>query len=292
MKTTFTRECNFYIDYLEDIVKLNAISSISFETRYTELTKSKKTLHNRSAFDFAKGDFQDITTLSLTLYITEDFKESLFFQILGWRNEVNNLVWDGTFPPTPEQFKLIIEDPYSKKFYVFHDCVIVDLTLPFEKNIPGALMFTIDCPVVEVVDYFVVPYFKNVGINYLSYAPIILQSEDTIYNTINASVAISNEIEWHSNKNLHNKSIGLFSNVNPLCSNRTFSITSSSYLNHEKELRLEPYYGNINLSQGSLGINIDNALIMTRLSNEETFLIALDIKPSHKTTNISLSFDY
>ena len=292
MKTTFTRECNFYIDYSDQIIKLDTISSLDFETRYTELTKSRKTLHNKTAFEFAKGDLQDITSISMVLYITDSFKESIIFELLGWGNEGSNLTWDGIYSSIPNVFKLVVEDPINKKFYIFHSCVILDLSLPWEKNIPGKLNLTIDSALFEVADYFAIPYYKSEGANYLKYTAITLQADSTIFNIQTAMLTITNEYSWHSNKNMFNKSSGLFFNKNPICTNRSLSLTSSIYLNHDSPLVLEPYYGNIILLQGGLGLYIDNALIMTRLSNDDTFLISLDIKPSHKTNNVSLSFDY
>lgn len=287
---TFIRECDLYIDYNDQIVKLLNNDTFSFESTFSELNYSKKTLHNRSSLQNVLVRESNIISFSITSYFTKTFKESLLLELFGWTNNLSNLVWPNSYESVPKFFKIIVHDTRNNKFYVFHSCCILDISIPLSKDIFGKFSMGVECGRLELTNYYAIPYNANVGLEYFPLSELVISTDSQIYNSISATISMTNEISWLNPKTMHNRGL-IVSKEKALCTDKTLSIVCSMYLNHNKPREIEPIIGNFLLSQSGFNLSLDNSLIMPRVSSEEVFLQSLDVKPTANTNTISIFLD-
>ena len=283
----FLRESRVVLQYGSyPLIHLDTISDISCEPTYKQTQITRKTLHSKNRFLKAKTlRSANTITCSMSLYITDRFRELILFELAGWTNYGKGLLYpDYQLGNRPETFTAyIINDNTCYKLY---DCIVTTIDISMSKTFAGNMTFGFDASKMEKVQTPTFNYTIYQGTNHLPVTHIeTIFGRGTSTSITNAGIAFSRELEYLNNETIHNSS-SVISNNKAIITDMNMDIVITSYNDSIPTDEFDKF----TIEQSGLRLVLDNAIISKRRALGEVFVTSYDISPTIKTQNIAIYY--
>lgn len=277
----FLRESKILLEYGGRFINLDTTSEITCSQTFKETSIDRRTLHSRKNFFKAKWIRSTNTvSASLSLYITDNFLELLFFELAGWTNYDQGLSYPDYESNIPEIFNLYFIAPEAQ--YKLSNCVITSIDLSFNKMFCGNLNIGIDATSLDSVDANPTHFTQG---KHLQVTALNTAIGNVSINPISAGISFTRTLEYLNSETVHNSHLNVQNN-RCIVTDSNISATISAYLVTPPIADIDT----IKIEQSNLTFSINNALITRRDSLSDIYLCAFDISPTETTNTITLSY--
>ncbi|CAL9968842.1 base plate tail tube protein [Vibrio phage D260] len=294
MSRQLLRNSRVVIQYNERVYTLSALSQFSANTSLGEVTQRRKTLFSNTTKQHTHTDRINSTTTSLEVYLTDNYIESLFFELVGLdsaygqRNYLPSSVDTNT-----KLFSMYIinEDSimYSENNYV--QSVDISLAkasiLSLSVDISSANLKRVQFN--KLLEAPTAPL--NQG-NILPPSPLLLKTGDVTWNTIkSATISLQQEADWINNKSLFDiGSPNIYEVTKAATSDIIVSATIQTNYDTESSIFNEAVFQDLLLGTKDFGLIVENARIIHNLDIQPVYGNRLDVSIAEESNDTYFYF--
>ena len=253
---------------------LDTINDVTLTNTTERTLVPRKNLFNQKSTQAIIHKNNDKTTGTFTCYLTDNFKESILFNLLGCSVYANGFVVPDIVVK-PEQYtpaKFVIASPYNA--YEINDVLITSVTFPLGKGFAGEMQVSFEGgELVQTPRSFT--HILNTSQNsHIKLNPLEFTFDEVSYSAISANINIAQNVTWVDSRSIYDS----FNIKRPVVTGHSVNITTSQY--HRKESLISSFE-NIKIKQGSFELTMEQASITRRLGLEEDIItLSCDIQPS------------
>ena len=274
MSLIILRECSMGILYGDLDLWLDTISDVTITNTVERTLIPRKNLFNQKSTQAIIHKNNDKTTGTFTCYLTDKFKESILFNLLGCSVYANGFVVPDIVVK-PEQYtpaKFVIASPYNA--YEVNDVLITSITFPLGKGFAGEMQVSFEGGELVQTPRSFTHIFNKSQDSHIKLSPLEFIFDEIPYSAISANINIAQNITWVDSKSIYDT----FNRKRPVVTGHNVNITTSQYHRNESIL---PSFENIMIKQGQFQLTMEQASITRRLGLEEDIItLSCDIQPS------------
>lgn len=294
MSKQLLRNSRVVIQYDERVYTLNALSQFSASTSLGEVTKKRKTLFSNTARQHTHTDRINSTTTSLEVYLTDNYLESLFFELVGLDSAYGqraNLPSSVNTNTRLFSMYIINEDSimYSENNYVqtvdisFSKASILSLSVDISSaNLKRVqLNQLLEAPTAPLTQGVILPP-----------SPILLKTGGVTWNTItSATISLQQEAEWINNKSLFDMaSPNTYELTRAATSDIIISATIQTNYDTESSIFNEATFQDLVLGTKDFGLLVENARIIHNLDMQPVYGNRLDVSIAEESNDTYFYF--
>lgn len=277
----FLRETQIMLEYgAGKYVHLDTTSTLSCDQTFKEVSINRRTLHNKNHF-FKHKKIRANNTISgsITLYLTKNKRELLFWELAGWSNFGGGLAYPDFENIIPESFSIVMLNANGS--YRLNNCAITAIDMSFTKQFCGEMTVSFEASSLEPT---METRYSVLQGEHLSPTPINTVLGNHTIQAMSAGISFTRDITYLNSETVHN-SEDLVSNSRCIITDANFSINVTAYAVNPILDEID----NIDIKQNGVGIYMNNALITKRNTINEIYQCAFDITPTIQTSSIILN---
>lgn len=255
--------------------ELRALSSISADTTFNEVSGKRKTLFNNTPKKYSIVNRQNSTSISLNTYFTQQGNESIFFELIGLSKSGKRYSLPDSINKTPETFEVFIINTETSMH--FSPCFLENIDIALSKESILSMSLTISAAkreiASEVVSSELVQKTQNIP------TPVNLRIGESSYNSVTSvGISIQQEAEWRDDKTLFTYD-KIYTPSQASLSDLTLSVTANTNLDTNNIIKT-PEFSDVLIQKSGLSLCMNNARVIPRISPEAVYTQSFDISPT------------
>jgi len=266
---------------------MNALSSFSTDTSYSEISGKRKTLFSRTAKKYSIVNRQNTTSFSMDVLLTDSSLEKVFFELAGLEDRGNGLYLPTSIHLTPKLFSIYIIN--TDNTIELTPCYLESIDIALTKESVLSASISISAARREIVKSVPVVREYMQG-NPRPVTPILLSIGGITYNNVTSiGISVQQECSWRDDKSYFAPSGSIYSPTKAYTSDLIISYTVIMNLDTNNQ-KILPDFDNVVISKGGFSTTIDNARIIPRITPSQVYTNSLDISPVEDSGNVYFTF--
>lgn len=269
---------------------MKALSSFSGETSLTETTDRRKTLFANAPKQMSVTNRINPSSISLTVYMTEDFTERVFFHMLGLNNHPSGMIAPTTLEQTPRMGSIYLFNTDSTAYA--ERCFVETIDINMEKGTPIAMTVTLSAASIKTLkEEPVISINSEQGVVLPPTHVDFVLGSDSLSNITSATLSFQQIAEWRDNKTLFTLgSPDIYEDT--IASVQDMLISATVVTNYVTECSQENRVTdqNIYLAKSGFQFYIENARVIHNTSLESIYKNRLDVSLSEQTGDTYIYF--
>lgn len=296
MKYSLIRESKVVVEYQGRAFQFDALANLNADTSFEEYNTLRKTLHMHTNYADSKIVGKNVSNLSLTVNLTTNFLEGMFFEWLGMNrvNHSNRFI----FPAVPNAVEPIFVNIYiinpDNRCTYFTNCMITTVDFNFSREV---MVFRIG---IEAGNFTPVTSFLD-G-NSLTQGAVMLYSpvkvstnSQEIPGIIDVNVSAQQQCSWRYERSVHD--IGsIYNNKRAYVNEMNMSAALNFYMVHrnatDAALGLDPVMGMpLTIATRYFTVDFPSTRVTKRLNHSDVFTISWDVIPMFTGDGPTITFN-
>lgn len=248
---------------------LDTTKSVTLSSNNNISSVPRKTLFTRSPLNHIIHHSPSPSTGTIECYLTKGFKEAILFTLLGMDVSSTSATLPDSVPTNP--LTGFIKIMSKNTTIILGNVVVTGLSFGMQKGFAGDISINFEGVPLEAI-----PVRESVITNtqeaHLLPGPLTMKVADQLISPVSAMVSIQQNVEWLRGDTVMFKAL-----PKPIITGMSFGMTTTHYYSGTP---LDSEFGNVNVSQCGIGVQIQNASITRRLNVEDILQYSCDIQPT------------
>lgn len=296
MKYSLIRESKVVVEYQGRAFQFDALANLNADTSFEEYNTLRKTLHMHTNYADSKIVAKNVSNLSLTVNLTTNFLEGMFFEWLGM-NRVNQTS-RFLFPTVPNAVEPVFVTLYiinpNNRCTMYTHCLITSIDFNFNREV---MVFQIG---LEAGNFTPVTSFPD-GFSLsqgavMPYSPVRVSSNSQeIPGLIDASISVQQQCTWRYERSIHDVN-SIYNNTRAYVNEMNMSANLNFYLVHrnatDATLGLDPVMAMpLTIATRYFTVDFPSTRVTKRLNHSDVYTISWDVIPQMARDNPTITFN-